>query len=433
VDGQGVARLGPEQLPRPTGQVVVEDALEAVMSRLRERLANTTADVQVGTKRGLGLLLRHRRGPLRWVRSLRAGLRGSLRWRLTLAMLLVFALGLAVSAVLSTREVRQEAARSADEALQEEAMDLREDARQGLVWVFVEEARDWLLVFVPLAMASFALVWLIGRWSLRPLARASREAAAIGPANPSGRVSVEALPREVRPLVDAVNGALERLDHAYAAQRRFTADAAHELRTPLAVLGLRLQRAKLAAADRPAVERDLAQMNRLVGQLLDLARLEDPARLGEPTGIRPVDLARVAREAAAMVLPLAEEKGRPLEVEAAAVVSLPGRPDELRRALCNLLENALVHGGGAVRVRVRVEPGGSAGRRAVVEVSDEGPGIAEGLREEVFDRFRKAAPGEAGAGLGLAIVRQVARAHGGEARVRPGPGCRVEIALPVPG
>jgi signal transduction histidine kinase len=415
---------------------------------LRERLANTTADVQVGTKRGLGLPLRHRRGPLRWVRSLRAGLRGSLRWRLTLAMLLVFALGLAVSAVLSTREVRQEAARSADEALQEEAMDLREHARQGLVWVFVEEARDWLLVFVPLAMASFALVWLIGWWSLRPLARASREAAAIGPANPSGRVHADELPREILPLVDAVNGALERLDcahtaqrrlierldRAYAAQKRLTADAAHELRTPLAVLGLRLQRAKLdAAVDWPAMERDLAQMKRLVDQLMDLARMEDPARLADPAALGRVNLARVAREAAAMVLPLAEERGRPLAVEAAAVVSLPGRPDELRDAVRNLLENALVHGGGAVRVRVREEPGGGAGRRAVVEVSDEGPGIAEGLREAVFERFRKAAPASPGAGLGLAIVRQVARAHGGEARVRSGPGCRVEIALPVPG
>jgi two-component system, OmpR family, sensor histidine kinase TctE len=370
---------------------------------------------------------------MRWVRSLRAGLRGSLRWRLTLAMLLVFALGLLASAVLSTQETRQEAALTAEEMLQEEA-DLREDARKAFVGIFLEEAIDWLLVFVPLAAASFALVWLIGRWSLRPLARASREAAAIGPANPSGRVSVEALPREVRPLVDAVNGALERLDRAYAAQRRLTADAAHELRTPLAVLGLRLQRAKLdAAVDWPAVERDLAQMSRLVGQLLDLARLEDPARLEDRAGLGPVNLARVAREAAATVLPLAEGKGRPLEVEAVDAVSLLGRPEELRGAVRNLLENALVHGEGAVRVSVREEPGGDTGRRVVVEVADQGPGIAEGLREEVFERFHKAAPSEAGAGLGLAIVRQVAHAHGGEARVRPGPGCRVEISLPVPG
>jgi two-component system, OmpR family, sensor histidine kinase TctE len=380
---------------------------------------------------------------VRWIRSLR----GSLRWRLTLAMLLVFVLGLVVSATFSTEEARQEATLPVHEMLQEEARDLR-DARQELVWIFLEEARDWLLVFVPLAVASFALVWLIGWWSLRPLVRASREAAAVGPANASGRVFVGTLPREIRPLVDAVNGALERLDHAhaaqrrlierldhaYAAQRRLTADAAHELRTPLAVLSLRLQRSKLAPADRSAVERDLAQMSRLVGQLLELARVEDPARLEDQAGLGPVNLARVAREAAAMVLPLAEEKGRPLAVEAADVVSLPGRPDELRGALRNLMENALVHGQGAVRVSVREEPGGGTGRRVVVvEVADQGAGIAEELREEVFDRFRKAAPNSPGAGLGLAIVRQVARAHGGDARVRPGTGCRVEISLPVPG
>jgi len=340
----------------------------------------------------------------------------SLRGRLSLAMLLVFILGVVVSAVLSTRETRQEAVLSTQETLDEEAMDLRKDAGLSLVGIFLEEASDWLMVFLPLAVASFTLVWLIGWWSLRPLARASREAAAIGPANPSGRLHTAELPREIRPLVDAVNGALERLDHAYAAQRRLTADAAHELRTPLAVLSLRLQRAKLdAAVNWPAVERDLAHISRTVGQLMNLTRMEDPARLEDPAGLGPVNLARLVREAAAMVLPLAEEKGRPLEVEAR-----------------NLVENALVHGEGAVRVSVREEPGGSTDRRVVVEVADQGPGIAEELRDAVFDRFRKAVPTSPGAGLGLAIVRQVVGAHGGEVRVRPGPGCHVEISLPVP-
>ena len=380
---------------------------------------------------------------VRWARSLR----GSLRGRLTLAMLLVFILGLVVSAIVSTREARQEAGLSTPEMLREETMD-QQDARRALGRVFLDEALDWLLVFVPLAMASFALVWLIGWWSLRPLARASRQAAAIGPANPAGRLYTDELPREIRPLVKAVNGALERLDqayaaqrqlverldHAYAAQRRLTADAAHELRTPLAVLSLRLQRARLdAAADWPAMERDLAQMSRLVGQLLELARVEDPARLKDSAGLGPVNLARLAREAAAMVLPLAEERGRVLEVEAAAIVSLPGRADELCDAMRNLMENALVHGGGAVRVSVREEPGDGTDRWAVVEVADQGPGIAEELRDAVFDRFRKAVPASPGAGLGLAIVRQVVSAHGGEVHVRPGPGCRVKISLPVPG
>ena len=190
---------------------------------------------------------------------------------------------------------------------------------------------------------------------------------------------------------------------------------------------------KLVAGDWPAMERVLAQMSRWVGQLLELARVEDPARLEDSAGLGPVNLARLAREAAAMVLPLAEERGRALEVEAAAVVSLPGRPDELRDAMRNLMENALVHGGGAVRVSVREESGDGTDRWAVVEVADQGPGIAEELRDAVFDRFRKAVPASPGAGLGLAIVRQVVSAHGGEVHVRPGPGCRVKISLPMPG
>ena len=262
-------------------------------------------------------------------------------------MLLMFILGLVVSAIVSTREARQEAGLSTPEMLREETMD-QLDARRAFGRVFLDEASIGSWCLCPWPWPPFALVWLIGGWSLRPLARASRQAAAIGPANPTGRLYTNELPREIRPLVKAVNGALERLDqayaaqrqlverldHAYAAQRQLTADAAHELRTPLAVLSLRLQQAKLdAAADWPAMERDLAQMSRLVGQLLELARVEDPARLGDSAGLGPVNLARLAREAAAMVLPLAEERERPLEVEAAAVISFPIGPLYDRTAL----------------------------------------------------------------------------------------------------
>ena len=360
---------------------------------------------------------------MRWVRSLRG--------RLTLAMLLVFALGLVLSAVISTRETRQEAVLSTPEMRHEEAMDLQEEAQEAIVGIFLDEANDWLLVFVPLAVASFALIWLIGEWSLRPLARASREAAAIGPANPSGRLSTDKLPLEIRPLIDAINNALERLDHAYAAQRRLTADAAHELRTPLAILSLRLQRAKFVAIDWPAVEQDLAQMNRLVGQLLELARKEDPARLNDLAELLPINLSRVVREAAAMVLPRAEAKGQSIEVEAPTVISIQGRADDLRNAVCNLLDNALTHGQGSVQVRVS-QKSGSTDRRVLIEVTDQGSGIAGELKEAVFDRFRKAVPTSPGAGLGLAIVRHIVVAHGGEVSIQPGPGCRVHISLPLP-
>ena len=266
---------------------------------------------------------------------------------------------------------------------------------------------------------------------LRPLALASGEAAAIGPANVSARIGTQRLPREVRPLVEAANAALERLARAYVAERRLTADAAHELRTPLAVLSLRLQKAKLGAAlDWPTVEGDLARLSRLVGQLMNLARMENPARADRMAAVGRLNLARVVREAAALVLPLAEQAGRQVEVDAPDVVSINGRADDLRDMVINLLDNALVHGQGAVHISVR--SGANPDRKTVfVEVSDQGAGVPNALREELFDRFRKGEQASPGAGLGLAIVRQVARSHGGDARFLAGPVCSVQVSLPA--
>lgn len=293
----------------------------------------------------------------------------------------------------------------------------------------LEEDYENLSVLVPFILASLVLIWIISGWSLRSLARASREAAMVGPANASVRISANGLPREIRPLVDAVNGALDRLADAYAGERRFTADAAHELRTPLAVLNLRLQRARLhGAMEWPVVERELAQMNRLVNQLMDLARKEAAGRRRVETEFSTVNVARVVREAAAMVVPLAEENGRPLEVDVPDVVPCRGRPDDLRDMVLNLLDNAVIHGRGSVRVRLRRETDGPA-PGVVIEVSDEGPGVPRGMEETVFDRFRKLSTTAPGSGLGLAIVRQVARSHGGDVRFTRGSGC-VEILLP---
>ena len=290
--------------------------------------------------------------------------------------------------------------------------------------VLLDEDYEYLYVLAPFVLLSLALVWPISGWSLRPVARASREAAAVGPANPAARITADRLPDEIRPLAEAVNAALDRLARAYVAERRLTADAAHELRTPLAVLSLRLQKARLGEADWPAIERDVTRLGRLVGQLMDLARRESPAR-GDVTPAE-LNLSRIVRQAAAQVLPLAEEAGRLLEVDAPDEVRVPGRADDLRDMMVNLLDNALVHGAGTISVAVRPH-----GERVVVEVSDEGPGVPEPLREEVFDRFRKGRAASPGAGLGLAIVRQVARDHGGDVRFLPVPGGRVEVVLPI--
>lgn len=301
--------------------------------------------------------------------------------------------------------------------------------RDTLVDSLFEEDSEHLLVLVPFALAALALIWGISGWSLRPVARASRDAATVGPTTPGMRIASEGLPREIRPLVEAVNGALDRLTQAYAAERRLTADAAHELRTPLAVLALRLQRAQLSGiVDWPAVERELGQMRRLVDQLMDLARKEALSRQRNVIDLPVLNLSRVVREAAAMTVPLVEAQGRSLHVDVPDLVPVRGRADDLRDMVRNLLDNALIHGRGAVAVRVHetVEP---SQPRLTIEVSDEGDGVPIGQEEKVFERFRKLDANAPGSGLGLAIVRQVAHSHGGEVRFLSGRGCIV-VSLP---
>ena len=337
----------------------------------------------------------------------------SLRGRLVASMLLVFSLGLGGALALRPLEEHRTAS-----------------GRHG--FVLLQEPYQDLSMLLPFSLAAVALIWLVSGWSLRHLASASREAAVVGAFNPGARISTRSLPGEVRPLVDAVNGALDRLAEAYAAEQRFVADAAHELRTPLAVLSLRLQRAKLDGdLDWGAIERDLAQVNRLAGQLLDLARKEHAHQAGAAAGWPVANLSRLAREAAAALIPLAEQAGRVLDVELPASLPVRGRVDDLRDMVRNLLDNALVHGRGTVRLVGQVGVVRDGRQEAWITVSDEGPGVPAGLGEAVFDRFRKADPESMGHGLGLAIVREVARGHGGSVEFLPGLGCQVRIALPV--
>ncbi len=300
--------------------------------------------------------------------------------------------------------------------------------RDELVDSLFEEGSEQLTVIVPFAILALVLIWPITWWSLRPIARASREAARVGPRHPDLRISASGLPREIQPLVEAVNGALDRLSKAYAVEKRLTADAAHEFRTPVAVLNLRLQRARLTGnTDWDAVERELAQMGRLVDQLLDLARKESLTRERRAQELPVVNLSRIVREAAAMVLPLMEAAGRELDVQAPDTAQVRGNAEDLRDMVRNLLENAIVHGRGKVTARIESpEPGSD---RVAIEVCDEGAGVPRGQEEAVFQRFRRLNADSPGSGLGLAIVRHVARSHGGDARFLPGAG-RVVVHLP---
>lgn len=286
----------------------------------------------------------------------------------------------------------------------------------------MDERLQDALVLAGFSVPALAAIWFVVGWSLRPLARAARAAAEIGPGQSAARLPEAGVPEDVLPLVRAVNGALDRMAAAYESERRFTGNAAHALRTPLAVLSLRLQAARLGTqqADWPAIEADLAAVTRLVAQMLDLARKE----AGGAPPAEGVNPGRLAREAAAGVLPLAEAAGRALVVEAPALPMLRAAEADLRDALSALLENALMHGAGAVRLTVASRDGG-----VCFTVTDAGAGPDAALRPGLFERFAKRGDSP-GSGLGLAIVREVARAHGGRAYFEPGDCCAVSLWLP---
>ncbi|HUZ66826.1 MAG TPA: HAMP domain-containing sensor histidine kinase [Beijerinckiaceae bacterium] len=336
----------------------------------------------------------------------------SLRGRLVASMLFVFALGLGGALALHPFEERG-------------ALLARYFAS------LVREPYQDLSVLLAFSVGAIALIWIVSGWSLRHLGDASREAALVGAESPGARISTARLPAEIRPLVDAVNGALDRLAEAYAAERRFVADAAHELRTPLAVLSLRLQRARQESPpDWAALDCDLGQVSRLVAQLLDLARKEYAAQT-HSSDEDVANLSRAAREAVAAIIPLTEQAGRALDVDLPESLFVRGRADDLRDMIRNLLDNALQHGGGAIRI-FGAESSSSAGeRRAVITVSDEGRGVPANIQKAMFDRFKKETPNSAGSGLGLAIARQVAEGRRGSIEFISGPGCTVRVVLPI--
>jgi two-component system sensor histidine kinase QseC len=322
----------------------------------------------------------------------------SLRFRLMAAMIFVFIAAVGASSIID--RLSGAAALAADD----------EPYQDGLVLACY-------------SLAVLVLIWLVSQWSLRPLSRASAEAARAGPRNPGLRLTTARLPSEIRPLAEAVNGALDRMERAYEAERRFTADAAHELRTPLSVLSLRLQSARIEGhLDWDAVGQDVQQMTHLVNQLLDLARKE---QAGRDPALAPVNLARVAREAAAMITPLAEQARRALDVDLPENLPVRGREDDLRDILLNLLDNALKHGKGTIGLS-----GTRHGNECLIDVHDEGPGVAPDMREAVFARFRKVQANTSGTGLGLAIVREGAESQGGSAYFLDRPYCTVRLALP---
>jgi two-component system OmpR family sensor kinase len=249
-------------------------------------------------------------------------------------------------------------------------------------------------------------------------------------------VPAEALPRELRPLVEGFNTMLERLGHAMASQRAVVADAAHELRTPLAAVRLQAQHLQRleSAAERAAAHESLAhgidRMTRLVAQLLTLARLEPGAARDRATRVR---LDTLAREVLADLVPMANTRGVELSLASESDMELPGDAAGLRALVGNLVDNALRYtpAGGVVAVSVTRNA-----EDALLVVSDNGPGLARDQRELVLQRFYRVpgSPGD-GSGLGLAIAAAVVQRQGGKMRLLEADsgGLRVEVRLPVAG
>ncbi len=235
--------------------------------------------------------------------------------------------------------------------------------------------------------------------ALRPLREASEIAGEIGPSRPGLRLPTDEIPREVRPLVSAVNQGLDRLEEAFRIQREFTADAAHELRTPLSVLRTRLDLLKDQEASQ-ALRRDVEGMAHVVSQLLEIAELDslvvDPAE--------KADLRAVAAEIAEFVAPLALAQGKDIAlVGSTEPVWVKGNPEMLGRAIRNLAENAINHTPAGSTVEFVVEGDGS------LSVLDQGPGISEDERNLIFQRFWRRDRRKAGSsGLGLSIVQRIA-------------------------
>jgi two-component system OmpR family sensor kinase len=270
-----------------------------------------------------------------------------------------------------------------------------------------------IAVMVPMLML---VVWWVVSESLTPVARvrkqvASRQADDLSPVSEAG------LPDEVRPLVHELNLLFGRVRTAFDAQQNFVADAAHELRTPLAALKLQalsLERADTEEARKVAVGRVTAgveRATRLVEQLLVLARQEAGASEGAKPA--PVDLADLARRTVGEMVGVAQAKGVDLgvgHVEHVEKARVLGQGGALAILMRNLVDNAVKYtpAGGTVDVAVRHEDGA-----AVLTVEDSGPGIPAEERERVFDRFYRIAGSEAaGSGLGLAIIRAIAERHG---------------------
>ena len=288
-----------------------------------------------------------------------------------------------------------------------------------------------------LFVASLGVGWAVAGRVLRPIGRITAVARDIQATDLSRRIELPGPEDELKQLADTFDAMLARLDAAFEAQRQFTADASHELRNPLAIIRTNVD---VALADPHAdpddlrhtmavVKRASDRMARLVDDLLALARRQEPTLEHEL-----VDLGVAVYEASEDFMVPAAARDIVLDRAIAPRVVVTGDRDALKRAVANLLDNAVRLAPAGSRIRLAT---GSEGDRAWIAVADEGPGISAEDQLHVFDRFWRAdkarSRADGGTGLGLAIVRQIVEGHGGHVRLQSkvGLGSSFVIWLPV--
>jgi signal transduction histidine kinase len=292
-----------------------------------------------------------------------------------------------------------------------------------LAWMQDEVVSELLPVLAPLFLGALLVAPFTIRRSLLPLDRLSLQAATIEPARTDVRLLEQGVPSEILPLVRKINEALARIDEGFDQQRRFTSNAAHELRTPLAILRARIDGLE-DGPTKSGLIGDVERMSRLVNQLLLAGRLE----LQAPMPNVMIDLVEVARETVermSLLQAAGDHRFKLLLPE--SPVRIWGDAESLGDALRNLVENALAHSPAGAPVEIEVTQGGA------LEVRDRGPGVPPADRRRIFERFwRGPNPGGDGAGLGLSIVQAIAERHRGTITVEDNPGGGALFRLQLP-
>ncbi|HEY7381044.1 MAG TPA: ATP-binding protein [Gaiella sp.] len=295
--------------------------------------------------------------------------------------------------------------------------------------------RNVLLVAGPVALALATLAgYILAGFSLRPVESMRRRAAEISAETPGERLPVPQTGDEISRLAETLNEMLARLEAALDRERDFVADAGHELRTPLALLRteleLALRHAESSADLREAVRSSTEEVERLAQLAEDLLLIARSDRGQLPLKIETLDASALLGSVASRFEWRAEQAGRPLRAVTAPAIAVLGDRIRLEQALSNLVDNALRHGSGEIRLSAHASNG-----EVELHVTDDGAGFPDAFLGQAFERFARADPARTrgGTGLGLSIVRVIAEAHGGSAHAanRDGSGADVWLALPA--